>query len=176
MIPVIGRATWHFDQAVRAYSGELFHFALWLTRDPHRAEDVLQESLTRAWRSWGRVKDESARKAWLYAIVRNEFYRESGKARGREEVSDDQMLADIPDERDFTLALEARDFLRRLPAALIEPLVLQAIGGLTCEEVAEILDVSVGAAMTRLSRARTAVRRLAKDSVERPALAQEMKR
>lgn len=175
MMAFIGRATSHFDQVVRAYSGELFHFALWLTRDRHRAEDVLQEALARAWRSWSHVKDESARKSWLYTIVRNEFYREMGKAHRVEESLDDEALERIPDERDFTRGLEARDLLQRLPAALVEPLVLQTVGGLTCEEVAAILGVSVGAAMTRLSRARTALRKFAKDPVATPALAEEMK-
>lgn len=175
MMPFIGRAPGHFDQVVRAYSGELFHFALWLTRDRHRAEDVLQEALTRAWRSWSHVKDESARKSWLYTIVRNEFYRDSGKAQRLEESLDDEMVARIPDERDFTRGLEARDLLQRLPAALVEPLIMQTVGGLSCEEVAAILGVSVGAAMTRLSRARAAVRKLAKDPVTAPALAVETK-
>ena len=170
-----GRAQSHFDQVVRAYSGELFHFALWLTRDRHRAEDVLQEALTRAWRSWSHVKDESARRSWLYTIVRNEFYRDAGKAQRLEESLDEDMLSQIPDERDFTRGLEARDLLQRLPAALVEPLVLQTVGGLTCEEVAQILGVSVGAAMTRLSRARTAIRKLARDPARAPALAVEMK-
>jgi RNA polymerase sigma-70 factor (ECF subfamily) len=169
------RAPSHFDQVVRAYSGELFHFALWLTRDRHRAEDVLQEALTRAWRSWNHVKDESARRSWLYTIVRNEFYRDAGKAQRLEESLDEDMLSQIPDERDFTRGLEARDLLQRLPAALVEPLVLQTVGGLTCEEVAQILGVSVGAAMTRLSRARTAIRKLARDPERAPALAVEMK-
>src|ERR1700742_4672748 len=70
----------HFDRVVRAYTAELFHFALWLCRDRHRAEDVLQEALTRAWRNWGHVKDENARRSWLFSIVRNEFYRNAERA------------------------------------------------------------------------------------------------
>lgn len=163
MISLIGGSATHFDQVVRAYSGELFHFALWLTRDRHRAEDVLQEALTRAWRSWGRVKDESARKSWLYAIVRNEFYRDARRGRHEEAGIDDEALAQIADERDFTRALEVRQLLQRLPAAILEPLVLQNLGGMSCEEVADVLGVSVGAAMTRISRARTALRKLMRE-------------
>jgi RNA polymerase sigma factor (sigma-70 family) len=113
----MGRATDHFDQVVRAYSGELFHFALWLCRDRHRAEDVLQEALTRAWRRWGDVKDEAARKSWLYTIVRNEYYREAGKSRRQEIPMDDEVVAQIPDERDFTRGLEVRQLLMSFPAA-----------------------------------------------------------
>ncbi len=154
------RSAEHFDQVVRAYTAELFHFALWLARDRHRAEDLLQEALTRAWRSWSHVKDESARRAWLYAIVRNEHYRAARGAGGGAEALDDEMLARIADERDFTRGLEVKQALERLPAAALEPLVMQAVSGLTCEEIAQVLGVSVGAAMTRLSRARSALRSL----------------
>jgi len=170
---LMGRTASHFDQVVRAYSGELFHFALWLCRDRHRAEDVLQEALTRAWRRWGDVKDEAARKSWLYTIVRNEFYRDAGKGRKQEVAIDDEVLAQIPDERDFTRGLEVRQLLMSFPAAVIEPLVLQNVGGMTCEEVAAVLGITVGAAMTRISRARSALRRHCKESEMVAPIAQE---
>jgi RNA polymerase sigma-70 factor (ECF subfamily) len=156
---LLGRSTSHFDTTVHAYAAELFHFALWLTRDRHRAEDVLQEALTRAWRSWSHVKDESTRRSWMYAIVRNEVYRDARRARETDEIDDD-MIERIADERDFTRGIEVRQILDRLPAAFMEPLVLQNLAGLSCEEVAQVLGVSVGAAMTRLSRARSALRKL----------------
>ncbi|HUJ00929.1 MAG TPA: sigma-70 family RNA polymerase sigma factor [Usitatibacter sp.] len=158
---MFGRSTAHFDRVVRAYAAELFRFALWLARDRHRAEDILQEALTRAWRNWSHVKDEGARRGWLYAIVRNEFYRDSGRAkREQAEDVDDETLAQVADERDFTRGLELRQILERLPAPFMEPLVLQNLGGLSCEEVAQVLGVSTGAAMTRISRARSALREL----------------
>ncbi len=158
MRSLIGRSPSHFDQVVRAYTAELFHFTLWLARDRHRAEDILQEALTRAWRNWNHVKDESARRSWLYSIVRNEFYRDARKGARDAEEMDDEMLAQIADERDFTRGLELRQIMDRLPSQFLEPLVLQNLAGLTCEEVAAVLGVSVGAAMTRMSRARAALR------------------
>lgn len=160
----MGRSASHFDRVIRAYTAELFHFALWLTRDRHRAEDVLQEALTRVWRNWNDVKDEAARRSWMYAIVRNEFYRNARK-HVREEVEiDEAVLAQIADERDFTRGVEVRQFLDRLPPAALEPLVLQSLAGLSCEEIAQVLGVSVGAAMTRISRARSALRDLMRES------------
>ena len=167
MTPFIGRSPSHFDRVVGAYTAELFHFALWLTRDRHRAEDILQEALTRAWRNWNHVKDEAARRSWMYAIVRNEFYRDARKASRGEEEIDDAALAEIADERDFTRGIEVRQLLERLPAQFIEPLVLQNLAGLSCEEVAQVLGVSVGAAMTRISRARTALRDLMREPASR---------
>lgn len=167
MTPFIGRSSSHFDRVVHAYTAELFHFALWLARDRHRAEDILQEALTRAWRNWNHVKDEGARRSWMYAIVRNEFYRDARKASRGEEEIDDAALAEIADERDFTRGIEVRQLLERLPAQFIEPLVLQNLAGLSCEEVAQVLGVSVGAAMTRISRARTALRDLMREPASR---------
>ena len=162
------RAASHFDQVVRAYAAELYHYAHWLARDRHRAEDVLQEALTRAWRSWNHVRDEGARRAWLYAIVRNEFYRNARRA-PLEESIDEEALAQIADERDFTRGLELRQILERLPPGALEPLVLQNLSGLSCEEVAGVLGITVGAAMTRLSRARGALRELMReDGVRSP--------
>lgn len=171
MTPFIGRSTSHFDHVVRAYTAELFRFALWLARDRHRAEDILQEALTRAWRNWGHVKDEAARRSWLYTIVRNEFYRDARKGARSEEEMDDEMLAQVADERDFTRGLELRQIMERLPAGFLEPLVLQNLAGLSCEEVAQVLGVSVGAAMTRMSRARAALRDMLREPDSRSAVA-----
>ena len=154
----LARDASHFDRVVRAYTSELFHFALWLTRDRHRAEDVLQDALARAWRSWNHVKDEAARRSWLYAIVRNEFYRAAREASRTEESIDDEALSQVVDERDFTMGLEVRQALDRLPRAALEPLILQAAAGLSCEEIATVLGTTTGAAMTRISRARSALR------------------
>jgi RNA polymerase sigma-70 factor (ECF subfamily) len=156
----LSRDASHFDRVVRAYTSELFHFALWLTHDRHRAEDVLQEALARAWRSWNHVKDEAARRSWLYSIVRNEFYRSARDANRGEEFVDDDVLAQVADERDFTAGLDVRRALERLPHAALEPLVLQVVGGLSCDEIAVVLGTTVGATMTRISRARSALRAL----------------
>ena len=55
--------------------------------------------------------------------------------------------------------LEMREALHALPAAYREPLLLQVLGGFTCEEIASIINATPGAVMTRLSRARLALRR-----------------
>lgn len=174
MIPIGGRSSAHFDQVVRAYAAELFHFAFWLARDRYRAEDILQEALTRAWRNWSQVKDENARRGWLYAIVRNEFYREAGGRERDHDALDDEAIAQVADERDFTRGVEVRQLLERLPARILEPLVLQTLGGMSCEEVARVLGVSIGAAMTRISRARSALRASLRDA--EPAARKEVVR
>lgn len=174
MKPLFDRSASHFDRVVRAYTAELFHFASWLCRDRHRAEDVLQEALARAWRNWSQVKDESARRSWLFAIVRNEFYRSVQRDAPHAAHADiDDEALQIADERDFTRGLEVRQVLERVPASVLEPLVLQNVAGLSCEEVAQVLGVSVGAAMTRMSRARSLLRELTRDD---PAAAKPLRK
>ena len=159
----------HFDQVVRAYSTELFRYASWLCRDRHRAEDILQEAFTRAWKNWSQVESESARRSWLYTIVRNEFLRDAGRIKARREDSqdarDDEPI-DIADDIDFAKAVEIRDLLVKLPEKYLEPLFLQSAMGMSCDEIAAIMDLSVGATMTRMTRARMALRDLMQDESE----------
>lgn len=169
------RPSAHFDQAVRAYSAELFQYAAWLARDRHRAEDILQDAFTRAWRHWDQVTDEAGRRSWLYTIVRNEFLRSVGSIDARlssaDEDPDADAFANFAAPTDFTLGIEARDLLARLPDKHLEPLLLQTLMGMSCEEIAAVLGVSPGAAMTRLTRARMALLELMHpDKADRPAL------
>ena len=147
----------HFDQVVRAYSSELFQYASWLCRDRHRAEDILQEAFARAWKSWDQVDDESGRRSWLYTIVRNEFLREMGRINTRAEEPEDDEAPDIGDGRDFTFGVEIRDLLAQLPEKYLEPLLLQNLMGMSCEEIAAVIGLTAGATMTRLTRARLAL-------------------
>lgn len=163
----------HFDQTVRAYSAELFQYASWLCRDRLRAEDILQEAFARAWTHWRSVRDESGRRSWLYTIVRNEFLRDSGRANARCEDPEDEEPVDVADARDFTFGVEIRDLLARLPEKYLEPLLLQTLMGMSCDEIAAVMGLTPGAAMTRLTRARLALRDIMKEAAQpmnRPAL------
>ena len=157
MISWLRPSSAHFDQVVRAYSSELFQYASWLCRDRHRAEDILQEAFARAWKSWDQVDDESGRRSWLYTIVRNEFLREMGRLNTRMEDAEDDTAPDIGDSRDFTVGVEIRDLLARLPEKFLEPLLLQNLMGMSCEEIAAVMGLTPGATMTRLTRARLAL-------------------
>ena len=160
MIQWLRPSSAHFDQVVRAYSSELFQYASWLCRDRHRAEDILQEAFARAWKNWSQVEDESGRRSWLYTIVRNEFLREMGRAKARMEDPEDDEPVDVPDGLDFTCGVEIRDLLVQLPEKFLEPLLLQNLMGMSCEEIAAVMGLSSGATMTRLTRARMALQEL----------------
>ena len=67
---------------------------------------------------------------------------------------------ELADERAASAGLEMREALMALPPSYAEPLALQVLGGFSCAEIAAMLGISEGAAMTRLTRARAALRRL----------------
>ena len=148
-----------FEDLVRRHAADLYRYAFWLARDRHQAEDVVQEALVRAWRGLPRLRDDAAAKSWLFSIVRNEHYRLAGRsAPTAEVVSLDEIAA--PDERAGPFGLEMREALMALPAAHGEPLALQVLGGFSCAEIAAMIGSTEGATMTRLARARQALRRL----------------
>jgi RNA polymerase sigma-70 factor (ECF subfamily) len=146
-----------FEDLVRTHAADLFRYAYWLARDRAQAEDVVQEALLRGWRAFARLRERTAAKAWLFSIVRNEYLRALG-ARPPAAESLDGM--EIADERQDLFGLEMRGALLALPAAYAEPLALQVLGGFSCAEIADMIGASEGATMTRLTRARQALKRL----------------
>lgn len=148
-----------FEEVVREHAGDLYRYAFWLARDRQQAEDVVQEALLRGWRAFPRLRDRAAVKTWLFAIVRNEFCRFVAKNVPYADSLDAAEL-DIADERMGLFGLEMREALMALPVSYAEPLALQVLGGFSCAEIAAMLDTTEGAVMTRLTRARQALRRL----------------
>ena len=146
-----------FEDVVRAHAEDLFRFAYWLTRDRAQAEDVVQEALLRGWRAFPRLREQARAKAWLFAIVRNEYRRSLGVAGAHAESLEG---LEVADERQDLAGLEMREALHALPASYAEPLALQVLGGFECAEIARMLGTTEGAVMTRLTRARQALKRL----------------
>lgn len=144
-----------FEDTVRTHAADLYRYAYWLTRDRAQAEDVVQEALLRGWRAFPRLRERAAAKAWLFSIVRNEYLRAAG-APALESLDG----VDLVDERSDHSGLEMRDALLALPASYAEPLALQVLGGFSCAEIARLIGTTEGATMTRLTRARQALKRL----------------
>jgi RNA polymerase sigma-70 factor (ECF subfamily) len=148
-----------FEQLVRAYSAELYRYAYWLCRDRFLAEDLVQETFARAWTGWAGLREEGAARKWLYTILHNEHARLF--ERKRLDIVEDQDLDALEDDRLGSVhgQIAMREALHALPAVYREPLLLQVLGGFSCEEIAKLMNVTPGAVMTRLSRARTALRK-----------------
>ena len=141
---------------------DLLRFAWWLGRDRVIAEDVVQESMLRAWKSFDSLTDEVKAKSWLLTIVRREFVRTFEKK--RLEVADvdalvsaeSDLLSTTEDER----VAEMRNAIFRLDDEFREPLVLQVLMGYSTQEIADMMGLQQGAVLTRLFRARARLRQV----------------
>ena len=147
-----------FESLVRAYSAELYRYAYWLCRERFQAEDLVQETFTRAWQGWEGLRDDRAAKSWLYTILRNEHARLF--ERKRIEIDENQELDEVVDSGSMNgyENFEMRDAIEALPKSYREPLLLQVLGGYNCAEIAGMMNISEGAVMTRLTRARVTLR------------------
>ena len=149
-------------QVFEALRPDLLRFAHWLARDRAIAEDIVQESLLRAWRSREGLKELSAARAWLLTIVRREHARLYERKRLElvpiDEVGDGHG-APRQAEPDGDL-MTLRHAIMKLPLEYREPLVLQVLGGFSTEEISSELALSSTAVLTRLFRARNKLRAL----------------
>jgi RNA polymerase sigma-70 factor, ECF subfamily len=147
-------------QLLESLRPDLVRFAHWLSRDRALAEDIVQESLLRAWRSREALKEPAAARAWLLTIVRREHARLYERKRLElvplDEVAETAATPAVaaPDGDLLTL----RHAIMRLPLEYREPLVLQALAGFSTEEIARELGLSSTAVLTRLFRARNKLR------------------
>lgn len=151
-----------FDQLVRRLSPDLYRFAYWLSRDEALAQDLVQESFLRAWRSLADLRDDKAAKAWLMTIVRREHARLfERKVPPLDDIADvvveDQ---DTPSAFEMSEIQEMRDAIGRIDDKYREPLLLQLVGGFSCDEIADQLGISAAAVMTQLFRARAKLKAL----------------
>jgi len=148
------------EQLFESLRPDLLRFAQWLARDRAVAEDIVQESLLRAWRSRDALKEPAAARAWLLTIVRREHARLYERKRlelvSLEEVAE-SADAPRPAGPDGDL-LTLRYAIMELPIDYREPLVLQILGGFSTEEIARELGLSATAVLTRLFRARNKLR------------------
>ena len=133
-------------------------FAVSLSQNADKADDLVQETLMKAWDKQSSFQLGTNLKAWLFTILRNEFYSQMRK-RGREvQDSDGVMTARlaIHPEQDGMLDLDDfRSALDQLPPDQREAIILIGASGFSYEEAAEICDCAVGTIKSRVSRART---------------------
>lgn len=148
-----------YERLVLVYSDDLFRYALWLCRDKSMAEDLVQESCMRAWKSFDKLRETASSKAWLMTILRNEHARQYARYRPDMVDLDLDMLSLRDTDNDTSPeAFALKQALNELANEYKEPLLLQVIGGLSCEEIASVCNISKSATMTRLFRAKQKLR------------------
>ncbi|OGL14977.1 MAG: hypothetical protein A3F92_01140 [Candidatus Rokubacteria bacterium RIFCSPLOWO2_12_FULL_71_22] len=164
-----------FEEVALVHLDALYRSALRLTQNRAEAEDVVQETCLRAFRSFHRFNPGTNCRAWLFTILRNAFLNRVRGA-GREVHEGDaaegwdalvQRSAEhrpgggSPEEEFFQTVLhgDVDRALKALPLTFREAVVLADLEGLSYKEIAEIIGRPVGTVMSRLSRGRRLLRR-----------------
>ena len=146
-----------FREALIAAIPSLRAFGTSLTGNSDRADDLVQETLMKAWKHHDSFTEGTNFKAWLFTILRNEFYSQLRKRSREVEDADGAYaarLASPPEQHGHLEIADLKTALGKLPADQREAVVLVGVSGFSYEEAAEICKVAVGTIKSRVNRAR----------------------
>jgi RNA polymerase sigma-70 factor, ECF subfamily len=167
-----------FEELALPHLPALYNLARWLTGSPTEAEDLVQETFLKALRGFGGFEQGTNFRAWIFRILRNTFLtsktglaakrtvsledelngREGSESYPPEAAIDRQTpemnLLRLADERALHAAME------QLPPPLLETLLLCDVEEMKYREVATVLEIPIGTVMSRIARARAALRNL----------------
>lgn len=166
-----------FENMVKTYEKPLFQFALRLCGNHHEAQDLLQEGLYRAYKSFSRFETGTAFDRWLYQIIHNLYIDHYRKKKHRPMISsidepviyqENEKPIEIPDwssnpENEAVrseLGHQIELGLEELPPEYRAAVILCDIQGLSYEEIAQILRCSIGTVRSRIHRGRKILRRI----------------
>lgn len=160
---MVGDLKEHFDRLAFAHFRELRRVALRVCEDRETADDLVQETYLRAWRSFDKFEPGTNCRAWLYRIffyVRSEYYRSQSRKPlvfSLDYVKESTLPAHTSTSLEVTLE-EIRLAFKELPEPFRIAVLLSDVEGLTYREIAEVLNVPLGTVMSRLSRGRRMLR------------------
>jgi RNA polymerase sigma-70 factor (ECF subfamily) len=157
-----------FEELAVPLFDDLYNFARWLAQDPHEAEDLVQETFAKALKGFRSFQQGTNFRAWIYRILRNTFLTSrSGLAASRtvpldvdgdestlpaDQATPEALLVERATQKQVWAALE------QLPVPFREILLLCEVEEMSYQEIAETLGIPQGTVMSRLSRARKALR------------------
>lgn len=148
-----------YEALVREMHTDVYRYAYWLVKDKAVAEDIVQETFLRAWKSLDSLKDQKAAKAWLITILRRENARRFERKQFDLVDMDDVSLADDGLTEDTKAEhRELHRLMNNLSDEYREPLMLQVVFGYNGEEIAKELNLNKNTVMTRLFRARNQIK------------------
>lgn len=161
-----------FEQLMLPHLDCAYNLARWILRDPHDAEDAVQEACLKAFRAFEGFRGSDAR-AWFLTIVRNVCYSHlRQEKRSPQEVAFDEGLHGAPEdaaEANAQTWLEVKGELLRgalegLPAEFREMIVLHDVEGLSYREISGVAGIPLGTVMSRLARARAKLQAALKEA------------
>lgn len=171
-----------FEQTALPLLDSLYGAAMRLTRDPAEAEDLVQDSMVRAYRFWDTFKQGTNIKAWMFTILRNTFINGYHR-RGRKRSFQNDVSAQVrslgpgvavahstsqppgPEEAVASRVTSARirEALDSLPPDYRLAVTLADLEGLSYKEIAEVMDCPIGTVMSRIYRGRKLLHKLLYD-------------
>jgi len=171
--PAIG-----FEELALPLASSLYNVAHWLTRNPAEAEDLVQETFLKALRGFAAFDPGTNFRAWIFRILRNTYLTSRSGLAARRTVALEDELNEFGDKGTHLYPEAAVDrqtpetnliflcdratlenAMQQLPAPLLEVILLCDVEEMKYKEIATVLDVPVGTVMSRISRARAAMRR-----------------
>jgi RNA polymerase sigma-70 factor, ECF subfamily len=157
-----------FEELAMPLFEPLYNFAHWLTQDRHEAEDLVQETYVKALKGFRSFQPGTNFRAWIYQILRNTFLTSrtglQSTATVPLEPENDQELLPASTGTPETILLQRSDqqliqqALTRLPVPYREVLLLCEFEEMSYQEISATLAIPMGTVMSRLSRARRALR------------------
>jgi RNA polymerase sigma-70 factor, ECF subfamily len=163
-----------FEELAMPHFAKLYNYACWLARDRAAAEDLVQEAYMKALKGFASFQQGTNFRAWMYRILRNTFLTTQAglKAAASLDADGDGTPEPATDETPETLLLARADqetierALDELTVAHREVILLCDLEEMSYQEIAQTLAIPVGTVMSRLSRARRAMRALLKAGCE----------
>jgi RNA polymerase sigma-70 factor (ECF subfamily) len=156
----------------------LYNFARWLARDSNDAEDLVQETYLKALRSFASFQSGTNFRAWIFQILRNTFLSSRSRLERRLTVAldseEDEPEVAVDTETPETILMNRSNSLlvqraiEDLPLHHRETLLLCEVEEMSYQEIAEILSIPIGTVMSRLARARKAIRQSILSAPSRP--------
>jgi len=147
----------------------LYNFAHWLTQERASAEDLVQETYMKALRGFSSFQQGTNFRAWMYRILRNTFLTTQAGLKASASVSldsdDETVEPTVPETPESVLLAHVeqkmiQDALEKLPVKFREIILLGDLEEMSYQEMGETLGIPMGTVMSRLSRARKAMREL----------------
>jgi RNA polymerase sigma-70 factor (ECF subfamily) len=171
-----------FANEAMQYAPQLFSGALRMTRNRADAEDLLQETYLKAWRSYHLYEEGTNLRAWLFRIMTNSYINRYHQQQRRPQQTDLDSLEDLylyrriasfdqsqlsASAEDQMMALftddEVKNALEELPESFRIPVLLSDVEEFSYKEIAEMLDIPIGTVMSRLHRGRKLMQKLLYD-------------
>lgn len=152
-----------FKKTLERCRPRLYRVAYAWTRNAALADDLAQETLTKAWQKGAQLRDPQSQEAWLFSILANCYRDHFRRHREMDDIDELELPVETSPESEniqHETVRKVRTAIARLPEGQRQVITLVDLEGFSYVEVAQILAIPSGTVMSRLSRARTALKAL----------------